>query len=135
MQAGIELGLQRGIDQALARHAALAFEGGRHDLDTEMALAAFAVARVTVMARGLVLDGKTHGRELCPELVVNRVSDLAHHSPLLPRQSVEHILAECLDGERNPWRPPTAQRRTSGSAKRRAAGSSASSALRAPATG
>jgi hypothetical protein len=90
------------VSASACRPAVLAFERGRHDLDAKMTLAAFAVAGVTVMARGLVLDGKAHGRELCPELVVNRVSDLAHHSPLLPRQSVEHILAECLDGERNP---------------------------------
>ena len=58
MQAGIELGLQRGIDQALARDPALAFERRRHDLDTKMALAAFAVAGMAVMARGFILDGK-----------------------------------------------------------------------------
>ena len=64
MQAGVELVLQRGIDQPLARHAALAFERRRHDLDAEMGLAAFAPAGVAVMARRFVLDGKARRREL-----------------------------------------------------------------------
>ncbi len=102
MQAGGELVLQRGVDQPLARHPALPFERRRHDLDAEVGLAAFTPTGVAVMARGFVLDGKACRRELRTELVVNRHRDLAHHLPLLPRQTVEHILAECPDGERNP---------------------------------
>ena len=51
---------------------------------------------------GVVLDGKTDRLEALPELAVNRHRHLAHHSPHLPGKTGEHILPECLDGERNP---------------------------------
>src|SRR5260370_6763360 len=121
MQAGGELVLQGGVDQPLARHPALSFERRRHDLYPEVGLAALAPAGMAVVMRRLVLDGEACRRQLSPELVVNRHRDLAHRSPLLPGQTVEHILVEWPDGERTHCRRQTARRPISGSASRQAA--------------
>jgi len=94
--------LERLVDKTLARDPAVAFEGRRHDLDTKMRLAALAMAGMAAMARGLVFDRQSRRRKSRPKLVVNRVCYRAHRLPLLPAQSLEHILAECLGGEPSP---------------------------------
>ncbi len=49
---------------------------------------------MAVMLRRFILDGKSRdGANRRPKLVVNRLRHRAHHSPLLPAKSVEHILA------------------------------------------
>src|SRR5207237_6531735 len=71
VQAGGEFVLQGLVDQPLARDPALAFEGGRHDLDTEVTLAAFAMAGMAAMARGFVLERQARRRNSRPELLAN----------------------------------------------------------------
>ena len=102
MQAGGELVFQGLVDLALTLYATLAFEGRRHDLDPKMRFAALAMTGMAAMARRLVFDRQPRRCESRPELVVNRVCYCAHHSPLLPDQSLEHILAECLGGDPSP---------------------------------
>src|SRR5258708_25144077 len=98
VQARREFVLERGVDEPMARDTALAVEDRGHDLDAEMSLPALAPTGMSMMARRLVLHGKTRRRKLGSKLVVNRCCDLPHHSPLLPGQLLEHILAKCLDG-------------------------------------
>src|SRR5258708_31203465 len=100
-----------------------------------MGLATLAPAGMAVMMRRLVLDGEACRRQLSPELVVNRHRDLAHRSPLLPGQTVEHILAEWPDGERTHCRRQTARRPISGFASLQAAGCGANTVRPARATG
>jgi hypothetical protein len=57
-----------------------------------MGLTALAPAGVAMMARGVVHDGKADRLEALPELAVNRHRHLAHHSPLLPDKTEDHIL-------------------------------------------
>ena len=59
LKAELDAGLHALALTTLTRHAALALERRRHDLDTEMSLATFAPTGMTVMARRLVLDGKS----------------------------------------------------------------------------
>src|SRR5205809_694169 len=54
------------VDQALARNPALALELGRNDLDPEMRFAAVAVAGMTAMTRGFILDAESRRHESCP---------------------------------------------------------------------
>jgi len=49
MQAGSELVAQRLIDKALTGNTALAFEGRRHDLDSEMGFASLAKTSMAAM--------------------------------------------------------------------------------------
>ena len=83
-------------------NTALAFESSRHDLDVEMGLAAVTPAGVAVVALGVVLHGQALRCKPPPELTVNRHRHLVHRTPHLPGKTVEHILAECRDGERTP---------------------------------
>jgi hypothetical protein len=64
-----KLACQRRIYHAVALDAALPFEGLRHNIHTEMRLAAGPVAGVPLMQMGLVLDLEAFGKESFAQLI------------------------------------------------------------------
>lgn len=69
---------ERGIDHTMALNPALAFEGARYDMDTEMRLPAGAVSSMPDMILGFVLDldavGGERGTEFASHLVFDNFS-------------------------------------------------------------
>jgi len=76
-----ELARQRRIYHAMAFDAALPLEGLRHNIHTEVRLAAWPVAGVPLMQMGLVLDLEAFGKESFAQLICDSL--LGRHAAAL----------------------------------------------------
>jgi hypothetical protein len=68
-----KLACKRRIYHAVALDAALPFEGLRHNIHTEVRLAAAPVARVPLMKMGFVLDLEAFGKESFAQLICDNL--------------------------------------------------------------
>jgi hypothetical protein len=74
MQGTGEFARQRGIYQAVALDPALPLEGLRHNIHSEVRLAARLVAGMALMQMGFVLDLEAFGKESFAQLVCDNLS-------------------------------------------------------------
>jgi hypothetical protein len=76
MHAAGELGSERRVDHAMAFEPALSAKGFRHNIESEMRLAAGPVSGMALMAMGFVLDMQAFGRESIAQLFRDEIACL-----------------------------------------------------------
>ena len=70
VHAALELARQRRVDHAVALDPALSAEGFRHDIESEMGLAARPVSGMALVVMGFILDTQALRRESRVNFVV-----------------------------------------------------------------
>jgi len=73
MHGTLEFRGERGVDQAMALDPALPFEGWRHDINTEMRLAAGPMSGMALMQMRLVFDLEAFRRESFTQLICDSI--------------------------------------------------------------
>jgi hypothetical protein len=76
MHAAGELVRERRIDHAMALQPALSAEGFRHDIDSEMTLAARPMARMARVLMRFILDVETFGCESLAQLFRDQIAGM-----------------------------------------------------------
>ena len=74
MHAASELAGERRIDHAMPLDPALSAKGFRHDIESEMSLAAGPVARVAFVPMRFILDMEAFGRESVAQLFRDQIA-------------------------------------------------------------
>ena len=76
MHAAGKLAGEHRIDHTMALNPALSAKGFRHDIESEMSLAAWPVARMAFVAMRFILDMKAFGRESVAQLFRDQIASV-----------------------------------------------------------